>query len=55
MDVEMDEGDVKKFYAIYELKGDTLKICYDAAARPKEYSSEPDSHRILAVYKRVTK
>lgn len=55
MDVEMDEGDVKKFYAIYELKGDTLRICYDAVARPKEYSSEPDSHRILAVYKRVTK
>jgi uncharacterized protein (TIGR03067 family) len=55
MDVEMDEGDVKKFYAIYELKGDTLRICYGADARPKEYSSEADSNRILAVYKRVTK
>jgi uncharacterized protein (TIGR03067 family) len=55
MDVEMDEGEVKKFYAIYELKGDTLKICYDAAARPKEYSSEPDSQRILAIYKRISK
>jgi hypothetical protein len=46
---------VKKFYAIYELKGDTLRICYGADARPKEYSSEADSNRILAVYKRVTK
>lgn len=55
MDVEMDEGDVRKFYAIFELKGDTLKICYDASARPKEYSSEPDSQRILAIYKRVSK
>jgi len=40
---------------IYELTGDTLKLCYDPVGddRPKEFKSEPKSKQVFAVYKRV--
>ncbi len=53
MDVIMDEGDIKTFYAIYEVSGDTMKVCYSSVTRPTEFSAPEDSKRILAVYKRT--
>ena len=53
MDVIMDEGDIKTFYAIYEVSGDTMKVCYSPVTRPTEFSAPEDSKRILAVYKRT--
>ena len=45
----------KTFLAIYELKGDTLIVCYDLSgkARPTEFKSKPDTQLFLATYKRV--
>lgn len=39
---------------IYELKGNTLKVCFDRAGRerPKEFKTSADSGLFLAVYKR---
>ncbi len=39
---------------IYELKGDTLKVCLDTAGRdrPSEYKTSPDSGLMVATYKR---
>jgi uncharacterized protein (TIGR03067 family) len=44
----------KSFPAIYELKGDTLTICYDLSgkARPSEFKSKPATALFLATYKR---
>ena len=44
----------KTYLAIYELDGDTLKICYDLSgkARPTEFKSKADSKLFLVVYKR---
>lgn len=44
----------KTFPAIYELKGDTLTICYDLSgkARPTEFQSKPDTQLFLATYKK---
>jgi uncharacterized protein (TIGR03067 family) len=44
----------KTFLAIYELDGDTLKVCYDLEGkkRPTEFKSAPDTKQFLAVYKR---
>lgn len=44
----------KTFLAIYELKGDQLKVCYDLSGseRPKEFESKPGSRTFLAVYER---
>jgi RNA polymerase sigma factor (sigma-70 family) len=36
---------------IYELKGDTLKVCY-GPGRPTEFKTKPDSHQKLYVFKR---
>jgi uncharacterized protein (TIGR03067 family) len=40
--------------AIYELKGDTLRICYDLGgkARPAEFKTEADRPLFLVTYKR---
>lgn len=53
MDVLLDDGDVKTFYAIYEVSGDTMKVCYSPISRPTDFSAPEDSKRILAVYKRA--
>jgi uncharacterized protein (TIGR03067 family) len=49
-----DKG--RKAYGIYELNGDTLKICLardDPKKRPMEFSSKPGSGQTLSVVKRV--
>lgn len=44
----------KTFPAIYELSGDTLKICYalDGKERPGTFESKPDTRLFLVTYKR---
>jgi len=44
----------KKLLAIYELKGDTLKVCYDIQGNkhPTEFSSTKDNKWLLITYKR---
>lgn len=53
MEVVMDEGEVRTFFAIYEMGGDTMKVCYSPVSRPTEFTAPADSKRILAVYKRA--
>jgi uncharacterized protein (TIGR03067 family) len=45
----------KTFLAIYEFKGDTLRICYDldGKARPTEFVTSKDRPFFLAVYQRA--
>jgi uncharacterized protein (TIGR03067 family) len=45
--------DNKTIEAIYELEGDTLKVCASEGGRPKEFKSEAGSQSILLVLKRV--
>jgi uncharacterized protein (TIGR03067 family) len=47
----------KTFPAIYELNGDTLRICYDlsGAKRPAEFKTKPDTKLYLVTYKRKKK
>lgn len=44
----------KTFPAVYELDGDTLKVCYDldGKTRPAEFKSAAGTKQFLAVYKR---
>ena len=44
----------KTFPCIYELKGDTLRICYDlsGAKRPTEFKSVADTKLYLVTYSR---
>lgn len=44
----------KTFLAIYELKGDDLKVCYDLSgkSRPSEFVSKPDTQLFLVNYRR---
>jgi len=44
----------KTFLAIYELTGDTLRICYDLAGkkRPTEFKTVKDTQQFLVSYKR---
>ena len=44
----------KTFPAIYELKGDTLRICYDlsGAKRPTEFKSTAGTRLYLVTYSR---
>ena len=44
-----DAGKVIK--AIYELKGDTLRVCY-GAERPKEFATKEDAAVLLITYRR---
>jgi uncharacterized protein (TIGR03067 family) len=43
----------RRFLAIYEISGDTLKICYDlnGKARPKEFRTVPGSQLFFATYR----
>ncbi|MCI0457854.1 MAG: TIGR03067 domain-containing protein [Gemmataceae bacterium] len=54
MDLTSADGN-KSILAIYELKGDTLKICFgrDGKERPTEFTSEAGSRRMLIVLKRA--
>jgi uncharacterized protein (TIGR03067 family) len=44
----------KKFLAIYEQTGDTLRVCYDLSgkSRPTEFKTKPDTKLFLVTYKR---
>jgi uncharacterized protein (TIGR03067 family) len=44
----------KKILAIYERKGDTLRVCYDLSgkSRPTEFKSEAGTQLFLVTYKR---
>ncbi|VTR98404.1 Uncharacterized protein OS=Pedosphaera parvula (strain Ellin514) GN=Cflav_PD2062 PE=4 SV=1 [Gemmata massiliana] len=44
----------KSFPAIYELDGDSLKVCYDldGKKRPTEFKSTADTKQFFATYKR---
>ncbi len=57
MDIVGTEGPNKgkTFPAIYELDGDTLKVCYDLSGkeRPKAFKSEAGTMVFLVTYKRV--
>jgi uncharacterized protein (TIGR03067 family) len=48
-----DKG--KKSFGIYEMEGDTLKICYNEKERPKEFSAKKGSGNTLDTYKREKK
>jgi uncharacterized protein (TIGR03067 family) len=52
MDVTTDSGD--ELTALYEISGDTLKICYGmgGADRPTELKSTAGSNHVLTIYKR---
>ena len=56
MDVvrKKSDGDTTTIPAIYEIKGDSLKVCYaiGTAARPTDFKSETDSGTLLVTYKR---
>jgi uncharacterized protein (TIGR03067 family) len=45
----------KTYLTIYELKGDTLRVCYDLGGkdRPKEFSTKGSPLHYMVVYKRV--
>jgi len=47
----------KSFLAIYELQGDTLKICYDLAGkiRPTQFKTEAGTKQFLVIYQREKK
>jgi uncharacterized protein (TIGR03067 family) len=47
----------KTILAIYELKGDTLKVCYElgVAGRPKEFKTKEGTQLFLVTYKREGK
>ena len=47
------KGEVSR--AIYEVKGDTLRICWALSEkpRPKTFESKKDSWHVLTIYKRV--
>ena len=44
----------KTILAIYELSGDTLRICYDLSgkSRPTEFKTEPNTKLFLVTYQR---
>ncbi len=56
MEIKGTEGPNKgkTILAIYELKDDTLTICYDLSgtARPTEFKTQPNSKLFLVTYKR---
>jgi uncharacterized protein (TIGR03067 family) len=56
MDAASTEGPNagKKFLAIYELKGDTFRVCYDLSGtkRPTEFKTAADTQLYLVTYER---
>jgi uncharacterized protein (TIGR03067 family) len=58
VDVMPSEGPNKgkTIKGIYELDGDSLRVCYDLAGkgRPKALATKADSGQVLIVYKRAT-
>jgi uncharacterized protein (TIGR03067 family) len=46
----------RTFFAIYELTGDTLRICYDLGgeARPSEFQTRPNTQLFLVRYRRAS-
>jgi uncharacterized protein (TIGR03067 family) len=55
IDVRRERAKNKPLLGIYELDGDTFKICVAAEGdeRPNRFTSEPGSHRTLVVWKRA--
>lgn len=57
LDIKGEEGPNKgkTMLAIYELDGDTLKVCYDLEGkkRPTEFKTASGTKQFLAQYKRV--
>jgi uncharacterized protein (TIGR03067 family) len=57
MDILGTEGPNKgkTILAIYELSGDTMRVCYDLGGkdRPTEFKSTPDTKHFLVTYKRA--
>ena len=45
----------KTFLAIYEIDGDTLRVCYDLAGknRPTEFSTSKERPFFLVIYRRA--
>lgn len=58
MDIKGTEGPNKgrTIPAIYELAGDTLKVCYNLSGpeRPTEFMTRPNTSLFLVTYKRQT-
>lgn len=56
MDITSTEGASKgkTFLAIFEQKGDTLRVCYELGSqkRPTEFKTKPDTMLFLVEYKR---
>jgi len=59
MDVVVRKGEHEDntMLGIYELKGDTLKVCFDpeGESRPKKFAARADSSIFVATYKRVNR
>jgi uncharacterized protein (TIGR03067 family) len=59
MDCHPSEGELKDkvIKAIYELKGDKLKICYDISCktRPEEFTTKDKDGYVLIEYKKAKK
>src|SRR5262249_46091243 len=58
MDVQhqTESGDSQSLPSIYEVTGDTLRVCYnpEGGARPTSFTTKPDTAFISVVYKRKT-
>jgi len=58
MDVQhkTESGDSQSMPAIYDVTGDTFRVCYnpDGGARPTSFSTKPDTGYFSVVYKRKT-